>query len=65
MPVRTDRRPLTPVAGSHVSPAAGWSRSDRGGLGPFVTRERCHTPDGRVVERTAPRPATPSVQQSV
>jgi hypothetical protein len=35
---------------SYVAPPAGWSRSDAAGLGPFVTRERFHAPDGSVLE---------------
>jgi hypothetical protein len=41
------------LSGSYVAAPAGWSRSDAAGLGPFVTRERFHAPDGRVVEWTS------------
>jgi hypothetical protein len=53
MPLRAERRKLTILSGSYVSPPPGWSRSDPAGLGPFVTRERFRAPDGQVVEWTS------------
>jgi len=41
---------LTALSGSYVSLPAGWARTDPAGLGPFVTHESFHRPDGSVVE---------------
>jgi hypothetical protein len=38
------------LSASYVSLPGGWARSDPGGLGPFVTRERFQAPDGTAVE---------------
>ena len=38
------------MSGSYVTLPDGWERTDPGGFGPFVTRERFRSPDGAVVE---------------
>ena len=46
MPRRPKRRTLTALSGSYVSLPAGWARTDPAGVGPFVTHESFHGPDG-------------------
>jgi hypothetical protein len=41
---------LAPLSGSYVTLPDGWERTDPGGFGPFVTRERFRSPEGAVVE---------------
>lgn len=38
------------MSGSYVTLPDGWERTNPGGFGPFVTRERFRSPDGAVVE---------------
>jgi hypothetical protein len=38
------------LSGSYVTLPDGWERTDPGGFGPFVTRERFRSPEGAVVE---------------
>ena len=41
---------MAPLSGSYVTLPDGWERTDPGGFGPFVTRERFRSPEGAVVE---------------